>query len=134
MNLDAMTEFVFGDDDGYVGVVLQDLAPDGLHCLISDVYLRGCFFHNAMCSKDTHAVVSRRMASRLGVRVIVLQDASICLPFVADCTRYTQILGGALDRSSLVVERHGTPDTLFVVRFEIFFPETGTFLVNRCGR
>lgn len=134
MNLDVITEFVFGEDDRYAGVVLNDSTPDGLHCLISDVYLRGCFLHNAMCSKETHAVVSRRMATRLGIRVVVLHDASICLPFVADCTRYTQILGGALDRSSLVVERHGTPDTLFAVRFEIFFPDTGTFLDNRCGR
>jgi hypothetical protein len=134
MNLDEITEFVFGKDDGYVGVILQDSTPDGLHCLISDVYLRGCFLHNAMCSKETHAVVSRRMASRLGIRVVVLQDASICLPFVADCTRYTQILGGALDRSLLAIERHGSADTLFVVRFEIFFPGAGTFLDNRCGR
>jgi hypothetical protein len=127
-----LTDFVFGEDASYLGVAV-DATPDVLHCIIGEVYIGGCFRHNALCSKETHTVVSRRMAERLGVRVVVLQDASICLPFVADCTCTSNILAGSLDRNSLIIHRHGTPDTLFAVRFKIFHPRRDTFLDNMCS-
>lgn len=133
---DALTEFVFGGDDSYVRLLVGDgVTEDALHSDICDVYMKGCFHHNGLCSKETHTVVSRRMEKRLGVRPVVLQDASICLPFVAEsCTRFAKVLCGALGRSSLVIERHGTPDTLFVVRFEVCRPRSDVFLDNMCAR